>query len=82
MLTEVSKVEQRDRNLFGEKLFGKFPKPKSEKLTESRSEEEVAKKEKPKIQPIRVEKQVGRNDPCPCGSGKKYKNCHGQMVEQ
>ncbi len=30
-------------------------------------------------QPIRVEKKVGRNDPCPCGSGKKYKNCHGKM---
>ena len=30
-------------------------------------------------QPIHVEKKVGRNDPCPCGSGKKYKNCHGQM---
>ena len=27
--------------------------------------------------PVRVEKKVGRNDPCPCGSGKKYKNCHG-----
>jgi preprotein translocase subunit SecA len=31
-----------------------------------------------KAQPVRVEKTVGRNDPCPCGSGKKYKNCHGQ----
>ena len=30
-------------------------------------------------QPIRVEKKVGRNDPCPCGSGKKYKNCHGKL---
>lgn len=29
-------------------------------------------------QPIRVEKHVGRNDPCPCGSGKKYKQCHGK----
>jgi preprotein translocase subunit SecA len=29
--------------------------------------------------PIRVEKKAGRNDPCPCGSGKKYKNCHGQV---
>ena len=28
--------------------------------------------------PVKVEKRVGRNDPCPCGSGKKYKNCHGQ----
>ena len=28
--------------------------------------------------PVRAEKKVGRNDPCPCGSGKKYKNCHGR----
>ncbi len=28
-------------------------------------------------QPIRVEEKIGRNDPCPCGSGKKYKKCHG-----
>ena len=31
-----------------------------------------------KPQPVHVEKRVGRNDPCPCGSGKKYKNCHGR----
>jgi preprotein translocase subunit SecA len=29
-------------------------------------------------QPVKVEKKVGRNDPCPCGSGKKYKQCHGR----
>ncbi len=29
-------------------------------------------------EPVRGEKRVGRNDPCPCGSGKKYKNCHGE----
>ena len=28
--------------------------------------------------PVHVEKQIGRNDPCPCGSGKKFKNCHGK----
>ena len=28
--------------------------------------------------PVHVEKKVGRNDPCPCGSGKKFKNCHGK----
>ena len=28
--------------------------------------------------PVHVEKQVGRNDPCPCGSGKKFKHCHGK----
>ncbi len=33
-----------------------------------------------KLEPIRVEKKVGRNDPCPCGSGKKYKNCHGKQT--
>ncbi len=30
-------------------------------------------------QPVRKEKKVGRNDPCPCGSGKKYKHCHGKV---
>ncbi|HPV87761.1 MAG TPA: preprotein translocase subunit SecA [Bacteroidales bacterium] len=30
--------------------------------------------------PVRVEKQVGRNDPCPCGSGKKFKQCHGKNI--
>ena len=30
--------------------------------------------------PARAEKRVGRNDPCPCGSGKKYKNCHGKDI--
>ena len=30
--------------------------------------------------PIRVDKKVGRNDPCPCGSGLKYKNCHGKGI--
>ncbi|MDR0971922.1 MAG: preprotein translocase subunit SecA [Bacteroidales bacterium] len=32
-------------------------------------------------QPVKVEKKVGRNDLCPCGSGKKYKNCHGKDAE-
>jgi preprotein translocase subunit SecA len=30
-----------------------------------------------KTEPVRVDKKVGRNDPCPCGSGKKFKQCHG-----
>ncbi|MDR2130162.1 MAG: preprotein translocase subunit SecA [Odoribacteraceae bacterium] len=37
-----------------------------------------ANREQRKTDPIRVGPKVGRNDPCPCGSGKKYKNCHGQ----
>ncbi|CAD2079098.1 protein translocase subunit SecA 1 [Jeotgalicoccus coquinae] len=35
-------------------------------------------KQKAKKQPVKRQVKVGRNDPCPCGSGEKYKNCHGQ----
>jgi preprotein translocase subunit SecA len=35
-------------------------------------------KGKQKQAPVKVEKKVGRNEPCPCGSGKKYKHCHGK----
>jgi preprotein translocase subunit SecA len=56
------------------------PQHKKEKLVETRDEhavEEQNAQQKPKPQPIRVEAKIGRNDPCPCGSGKKYKSCHG-----
>jgi len=34
-----------------------------------------------KAQPsVRHTEKVGRNDPCPCGSGKKYKHCHGKLT--
>jgi len=42
----------------------------------SQAHSDTQQKEKP--QPVKVEKKVGRNDPCPCGSGKKYKQCHGK----
>ena len=35
-------------------------------------------RERSRPEPVRVEKKVGRNEPCPCGSGKKYKSCHGR----
>ena len=57
--------------------------PKKEKLIETRDEhaiEEQNAQQKPKSQPIRVDAKIGRNDPCPCGSGKKYKGCHGVGV--
>ena len=31
----------------------------------------------PRVEPLRKTAEPGRNDPCPCGSGKKYKKCHG-----
>ncbi|MBC7864877.1 MAG: SEC-C domain-containing protein [Bacteroidia bacterium] len=55
-----------------------------EKLIETRDEntgqKENEERQKPKQQPVRAEQKIGRNDPCPCGSGKKYKSCHGQGV--
>ena len=59
------------------------PQQKKEKLVESRDEKSVEEQnaqQKPKPQPIRVDAKIGRNDPCPCGSGKKYKSCHGVGV--
>ncbi|RUT79846.1 preprotein translocase subunit SecA [Ancylomarina longa] len=34
-----------------------------------------------KLEPVRVAQKVGRNEPCPCGSGKKYKQCHGKTIK-
>jgi preprotein translocase subunit SecA len=43
-------------------------------------EGEAPQSEEPKQKPVRVEPKTGRNDPCPCGSGKKYKKCHGAVA--
>jgi preprotein translocase subunit SecA len=52
--------------------------PKKEQIQTSRSESlDENEQSKPKAQPVRAEQKIGRNDACPCGSGKKYKNCHG-----
>jgi preprotein translocase subunit SecA len=45
------------------------------------AEAEVAASDEKKAQPtVRHAQKVGRNDPCPCGSGKKYKHCHGKLT--
>lgn len=51
------------------------------RMKEGRSEMAAAaarNQQPPKHEPVRVGPKVGRNDPCPCGSGLKYKNCHGK----
>ncbi len=56
-----------------------LPQSDAKKLQTSREEVTTQRTSAPQpTQPIRVEKKVGRNEPCPCGSGKKYKNCHGR----
>lgn len=52
----------------------KSPMEKGNLQTGGGSKEE----EKPKSEPIKKEQKIGRNDPCFCGSGKKYKKCHGK----
>lgn len=48
------------------------------KMTPEQSDNLQNQPEGTKKMPIKVGPKVGRNDPCPCGSGKKYKNCHGK----
>ena len=62
--------EQRARAIDSSKL----KEQRNDLLSQSHSNTQ----ERQVTQPIHVEKKVGRNDPCPCGSGKKYKNCHGR----
>ncbi|MDR0799724.1 MAG: preprotein translocase subunit SecA, partial [Dysgonamonadaceae bacterium] len=61
--------------------FSKYRTQKDEIAEKRRLQGEVAgrdTREQQRTAPIRTEKTVGRNDPCPCGSGKKYKNCCGR----
>ena len=64
-------LEHRDATGMG---FAGMPEPDSDELTANSSEGGAAKK-----QPVRVQKKVGRNELCPCGSKKKYKHCHGRL---
>ncbi|WP_421271967.1 preprotein translocase subunit SecA [Aeromonas taiwanensis] len=51
--------------------------------THAAAENQLADEEQAEAAPVtfvRDEQKVGRNDPCPCGSGKKYKHCHGQLT--
>lgn len=63
---------------------GRQPESSDRRLNESRNNQEQASHQRTapqqKPQPVHAEKKIGRNDPCPCGSGKKYKNCHGKDI--
>ena len=54
------------------------PKRNMDQMQTSRTDLVTNGGEQKSRMPVHVEKQVGRNDPCPCGSGKKFKNCHGK----
>ena len=75
--------------LFRASIFLREPS-QAQQATESSTEKEMSRMQtqhgdlttnggQPKTKmPVHVEKKIGRNDPCPCGSGLKYKNCHGK----
>ena len=93
MLTKISKetisflmkgnlpVQESNDQMSQAKFQQEKQSQKREQLLETRSEEDIQNKPKAKPQPIRAEQKIGRNDPCPCGSGKKYKSCHGKGAE-
>ena len=70
-------IPLRDQN---EARPAQAPQPRRDlsQMTTTRSQDLSTNAGEKSRAPVRVEKKVGRNDPCPCGSGLKYKNCHGK----
>ncbi len=66
-MREAAKVEAPDKNM------------KTVHNDADQMEGRTATPQNRKQEPVKAEPKVGRNDPCPCGSGKKYKQCHGSM---
>ena len=59
---------------------GKLKTSRTDELGDAnrRNQEAIQQSEIPKVQQVKGVVKIGRNDPCPCGSGKKYKSCHGK----
>ncbi|MGN6604352.1 MAG: preprotein translocase subunit SecA [Ginsengibacter sp.] len=67
--TDMSKMRQRKAEFAGAGAGPEYLSQENDYIDPS---------ENVKQEPVRVGPKVGRNDPCPCGSGKKYKHCHGK----
>lgn len=70
-------VRSQDMTLTHESAMGAGFEGNREAIPAGSSEHPQPARPPEKPRPVHVEQKVGRNDPCPCGSGKKYKNCHG-----
>ena len=77
MFNEMNRniMEETVRVLFHVKVEQKVEREEVAKVTGTNKDETSAKEPK-----RRTDKKIYPNDPCPCGSGKKYKNCHGRMT--
>jgi preprotein translocase subunit SecA len=75
-LAEVEEPEIPQNVQFQHAEYGRGP----EAAVQAEEEGDVAVLEKPQQPFVREGQKVGRNDPCPCGSGRKYKHCHGKLT--
>jgi preprotein translocase subunit SecA len=55
-----------------------MPQPRQQRMVLSHGEDPIAARPGGSAPAKRETEKVGRNDPCPCGSGRKYKRCHGK----
>jgi preprotein translocase subunit SecA len=62
-----------------EQLTAPQPPPQQGPVSEPQQQRAAA---EPVAQFVRDTRKVGRNEPCPCGSGKKYKHCHGALAKE
>ena len=72
---QVKEAESRRRTDMSRYKTQKSDLPSAENAMEGANRQT---QERSRPEPVKVEKKVGRNEPCPCGSGKKYKQCHGR----
>ncbi|MDP2936872.1 MAG: preprotein translocase subunit SecA [Dehalococcoidia bacterium] len=78
MFQELMEIIQKDivRTIYHVGIVkedSRSPRPAAKPVVRARAESAS-----PNPSPLKADKKIGRNDPCPCGSGKKYKKCHGQ----
>ena len=77
---EVDELEEQRKKTMAAEM--QFTHRESPALAEAGSEDQQARPTADGQMPfVRKEKKVGRNEPCPCGSGKKYKQCHGKIED-
>ncbi|MCZ6826109.1 MAG: preprotein translocase subunit SecA [Gammaproteobacteria bacterium] len=69
---DVAAVENQRRNTGGMKF-------EHAQASSASASDSTAQESEPAVPYVRVQPKVGRNEPCPCGSGKKYKQCHGRL---
>jgi len=80
-ITDPNQVKEAEKRRKLDMSNYKTTKTDVPSYTEGETTEGGAPQQPQKAQPVRVDKKVGRNDPCPCGSGKKFKHCHGKAGE-